>query len=84
MSRNTSSSAGGEKRQPRKVRKVVTLEWEDEEMELLKQTIEYRRENERKRLELERARLELGSKKAEERRKKQRKDHELEEKRLEI
>ena len=68
----------------RKVRRVVSLDSDDEELEMLKASMQERRETERKRLEIESARLEFERKEAIERRDKVEREQVLEAKRLEI
>lgn len=68
----------------RKVRRVVSLDSDDEELEMMKAAIDERRENERKRLEIERERLSFEMTEARERSDKAEREHELEKKRLDI
>lgn len=76
-----SSTDGGTSK---KARKVVTLESDDEELELLRESIKERRENELKRMKIEEARLNLDRQRADEEREKTKRKQDLEKKRLEI
>lgn len=76
-------SEHGEERSKKK-RKVVTLDSDDEELELLRESIAERRENERKKMEIDQQRLDLERERAEQEREDGKRKHELEKKRLEI
>lgn len=68
----------------RKVRRVATVDSGDDEFELLKEIIEERRENERRRLEIESKRLEFERNEASERRAEAQRQNDIEHRRLEI
>lgn len=86
LSRSSAVSASGEdgNESKRKVRRVVSLDSDDEELEILKSAIDERRQNERKRLDIEQERLAFEMKQAKERSEKAEREHELEKKRLDI
>ena len=83
MSRKTSEESTAEE-SDKKRRKVVTINSYEEELELLKDSLAERRENERKRMALDRERLELEKEQTSLQELKAKKQMELEEKRLEI
>lgn len=66
----------------RKRRKVISLDSDDEELELLKESLAQRRENEVQKIELERERVEIERERAEVETERVRKEQDLEAKRL--
>lgn len=74
----------GDRKKKRKKRKMDVLESDDEEIELLKQTIADRREMERKKLELDQKRFDMDEKRQQKDMDRCKRQMDLEEKRLEL
>lgn len=86
LSRSTATSSSGEdgNESMRKVDRIVSLDSDDVELEILKAAIDDRPENERKRLEIDREPLAFDKKEAKDRSEKAEREHELKKKRLDI